>query len=189
MKFIFLFCILLSFVACKSHKTEPVSQPPVNNTAENYFPVTTYIKGQIADIKSASVNPLLISTTPEKTDSVWLGIDSLDYYFKDFLTPVIDTANLKSHFSESKFLDQSIPAYTWTYDLRKNVADTSGLKHWDVYVNPDNSKVERIFIIKTLPDNNILQLTWVSNNYARIIELNTNSDIKKDVTIKWRFDK
>lgn len=190
MKLLILAFVIL-FASCKQSKNDVLTKPievVQEETPENFFPVTDYIKGQIAELKSDGINPLILTSIGNHEDSSWLKVDSFNIVFAEFLNPVIDTTNFKPFFKESKFLDQSIPAYTWTYDPIKNLPDSISLRHWDVYVNPETSKVDRIFIKKALPGNIQLQLTWVANNYAKIVSIKDNNTIEKDITIKWRFD-
>ena len=155
MKLIIIVLFIL-FAGCKKQKEKVISaQVSVEEKQlpEAFFPVTDYLKGQIAEIKNDGINPLVFETKENKTDSFWLKIDSFDFVFKDFINTEIDTSNLKSLFKETRFLDQSIPAYTWTYDPIKELPDSISLRHWDVYVNPETNKVQRIFIKKVLPGN------------------------------------
>ena len=190
MKLFFLSFFILS-IGCKQSKKNIVPEPAgivQEEKPENFFPVTDYIKGQIAELKADGINPLILSTNGTIIDSTWLKVDSFNIVFKEFLTPEIDSVSLMPFFKESRFLDQSIPAYTWTYEPIKDLPDSITLRHWDVYVNPQTSKVERIFIKKSLPGNIQLQLTWVANEFAKIISIKDDNKIEKDITIKWRFD-
>lgn len=188
---IFVVAFVILFSACKhSPKTsvEKQNEPVNSEIVENFFPVTSYLKGQIAELKSDGINPLILTTNGSRVDSTWLKVDSFNIAFKEFLSPLIDTSNLKSFFKETRFLDQSIPAYTWTYSPISALPDSINLQQWDVYVNPETNKVERIFIKKTAPGNIQLQLTWVAKEYAKIVSIKDNNIIEKDITIKWRFD-
>ena len=191
-----LFPALLVFLllGCKSKKVETKkAEAPVASVVqdENYFPVTVYIKGQINDIRLNAVNPLRLDVKGSRTDSSWLKVESLDTVFNDFLSPVIDTANFKKLFSESKFLDNSIGAYTWTYEPMGALPDTQSLKKWTVYVDPSTNKVTRIFMVKGLKDNTQLQLTWLSDSCSKVLKIKDSAGqavIEKETIIKWDFE-
>jgi hypothetical protein len=195
MKQLFLISLSLLFlVGCNTKNTtpaQPVPEPPSVEIVTNFFPVTTFIKGQILDIKRGGTNPVNIITENQKTDSSWLKMDELDNQFSDFLTPLIDTANLSNLFSEKKFLDQTLNAYTFTYDAKAALPDSFSLLRWDVYVKPDDNKVKRIYMIKKAGVGIEKQLTWEADNWAKIVTLKTaadgNTSIVKEQTIKWRF--
>ncbi|MEO5944054.1 MAG: hypothetical protein ABIP30_00925 [Ferruginibacter sp.] len=192
-----LFFISISIIllgACSTKNTtpaQPISESPVVEVVTNFFPVTTFIKGQILDIKKGGTNPVNIITENQKTDSSWLKMDDLDDQFSDFLTPLIDTANLSTLFSEKKFLDQSLNAYTFTYDAKATLPDSFNLLRWDVYIKPDDNKVKRIYMIKKAGVGIENQLTWEADNWAKIVTLKTaadgNTSIVKEQMIKWKF--
>ncbi len=194
MKFIGGILLFIGLTGCGSKKTEPASAAAIVSEPkqeENYFPVTTYIRGQINDIKHSAVNPLQIITQNNRSDSSWLKIEFLDTVFRQFLSPVIDTANLKAFFSESKFLDNSVGSYTWTYEPAKQLPDTLDLQRWTVYVDPFTERVSSIFMVKKLPDNKQLQLYWLADSAGKIVQIKDNAGtavVEKETVIKWDFD-
>ncbi|MEO7047259.1 MAG: hypothetical protein ABI091_18300, partial [Ferruginibacter sp.] len=177
MKQLFLIPLGIIFLsACNTKSATPAQPVPESPTIEivtNFFPVTTFIKGQILDIKKGGTNPVNIITQNQKTDSTWLKMDEIDDQLSDFLTPVIDTVNMSSLFSEKKFLDQTLNAYTFTYDAKGPLPDSLNLLRWDVYVKPDDNKVKRIYMIKKAGDGIEKQLTWEADNWAKIVTLKT----------------
>ncbi len=44
-------------------------------------------------------------------------------------------------------------------------------KRWDVYVDPDNGKVTRIYLVKRGAADRELQLTWQSGKWYKIVTL------------------
>lgn len=141
---------------------------------QHFFPVTDYLKGEIYTIKKNGINPLKYTTINERTDSVWLKIEELDIALQEFLHPEIDSANLNTLFTEKSFLDQSINAITFTYDPAKNLPDTMQLKHWDVYVDPETNRVKRIYMLKEISKEKTMQLTWLNNQWCKIVYITTD---------------
>ncbi|MBS1495562.1 MAG: hypothetical protein JSU03_13490 [Bacteroidetes bacterium] len=186
---------ILFLVSCHSQPgnttTTPKVQSPTVEIVSNFFPVTTFIKGQIHDIRQDGANPIRYTTIHQVTDSSWLKMPELDTAFADFLTPLIDTANLISLFTEKKFLDQDLNAYTFSYDAKAALPDSMNLLRWDVYVNPESNKVKRIYLVKKAGAGIEKQLTWEADNWAKIVTLKTTNDgtttIEKEQTIKWKF--
>lgn len=180
------------FLGCNnaSTKTEPVI---VHEQPERiaFFPVTDYIKGQLIDIREKGVNPKMFITQNNKQDSSWVKMEDMSLVVSDFLKPVIDSTNLSSFFTEKKFLDQSIDAFTLTYDPAKQLPDTFQLQHWDVYVDPETNKVKRIYLLKKMADHKTLQLTWQSDKWCKIVTIDDDSTgrsvVEKEVMIKWDF--
>ena len=187
---LFIVSFLFSCNTKQNSSTQEVVQQEdaINKVKEPYFPVTNYLKGQINEVKHIGVNPIKYVTVKNITDSSWLKLEDFDKEFEPFLEPVIDTSGISHLFSESKFLDQTLNTYTFTYDPEGQLSDDIALQHWDVYVNPKTDQVTRIYILKKAPDNKILQLTWQSNKWCKIVTLsNDKSAIEKEVLIKWDF--
>ena len=156
-----------------------------------FFPVTSYLKGEIYNIKKSGINPLKYTSVNTHTDSVWLKIEELDAVFQEFLQPEIDSLNLITLFTEKSFLDQSINAITLTYDPSVQLPDTMKLKHWDVYIDPVANTIKRVYMVKEISKTRSLQLTWVNNQWCKITTIVTDengiSKIEKEEKITWDF--
>lgn len=195
MKFFQIFFI--SFICCLScnenSSTNPTNtvQDSVAPEKQSFFPVTDFIKGQLQEIKKDGINPLKFTTVNGKTDSAWLKIEEFEKEIQPFLSPVIDSTNLTSLFTEKRFLDQTINAFTFTYDPVKPLPDSCAFQRWDVYVDPQKNTVNRIFLVKKLPGNKKQLLTWVPGENCKMVTISEDGKdkpgIEKDVTIKWDF--
>lgn len=184
----------VSFLSCKNNqRAADTTIQPVAEAADTsgYFPVTSYLRGQITDIRKSGINPLKYTINGSHTDSAWLKQQDLEKEMNDFLYPVIDTLNMTAFFDEKKFLDQSVNAYTFTYNAKGTLPDTMQLRHWDVYVDPETGKVQRIFMQKEIGNGRQQQLTWQSGQWCKMITL---GEIKKDsigvlkeIKINWNF--
>ena len=188
---------MLFLLSCNnSKKDDPVKPQQENESAGkqehvSFFPVTDFLNGQIAEIKKDGINPIKVTRINNREDSVWLKIEDLNKEFAPFLSPVIDSTNLKSMFTEKSFFDQTIDSFTFTYDPVKPLPDSFLLQRWDVYVDPNSNKVKRIYMIKKTADHKTLQLTWQTNKSCKIISIamdpKGNDHVEKEVTIKWDF--
>lgn len=185
-----IFCIN----SCKNNNADAAASSEIKSGEEkstNFFPVTTFIKGQISEIKKNSANPLKITTTGGHTDSAWLKMEDLQTELAPFLQSLIDTANLTAMFSEKKFLDQTLDAYTFTYDPLNILPDSFNLLRWDVYVSPTEGKVTRIYMLKKVDSATQQQLTWQSGKWSKIVTLKTtlagNTVVEKEQMIIWNF--
>jgi hypothetical protein len=187
------FLILSAVLLCACGNNTPEATTAVSKVEENpsFFPVTSYLKGQLYDIKAKGVTPIKYTTINNHTDSVMVKLDSLNTLCKEFLQPEIDSANLIIFFTEAKFLDQTVDAFTFTYDPKKNIPDSIKLIHWDVYVEPETGKVRRVYITKKGDSNKILQLTWQSNQWFKIVTIISNKDgtstVEKEEKISWDY--
>jgi len=190
--------LLSSFLlfSCKGKKSSGGSSEnnAATDTAEvlSFFPVTDYLKGQVADIESQGINSLKFIIKGNKKDSIWIKRDSLLREVGAFLHPVIDTLNMTKFFKQEKFLDQSVDAYTFTYDPIGTLPDSMQLRHWDVYVDPQDGIVRRVYLVKDLGNGRQQQLTWDAHEkFCKIIELSTKPDgtpfVENEQKIIWNF--
>jgi hypothetical protein len=162
--------------------------------ADSFFPVTSYLKGQIIVLDSLPVTPLQITTIKGKSDSVWITKNDLKKILSPFLSPTINETNLVDFFKETKFNDQTLNAITFTYDPSKILPDSISLRHWDVYVNPETELVEKVYIVKNIKEDNkkiTQQLTWQTNKMAKITTIlnkeDGNQELLKEVVFTWKF--
>lgn len=193
MKIIFLYFSVLVILTSCANNSDPATTIKQDSSVkkQSFFPVTNYIKGQLYEIKKRGINPIKYTTVNEHTDSSWVKIEDIDETVKEFLTPQIDSTNLTSLFTEKNFLDQTIAAYTFTYDPSGPLPDSLQLKHWDVYIDPESGKIKRIYMVKEIDKSKTLQLTWQGDRYCKLVSILTdekgNSKVEKEEKITWDF--
>jgi hypothetical protein len=185
-----LLVFIVIFSSCHTEqKTGTVAAQKTSDTT-NIFAVTSFLKGQLNRLDTLPVTPLKIISENGKTDSTWLKRADIRRNATPFLTPVIDSANMTSLFSEKSFLDQTINAYTFSYDAKVKLPDSIRLTHWDVYMNPQTNNIQRIYMVKENGDTTT-QLTWLINKSYSIrtiiSEPNKEAKIKEEKMI-WDFD-
>ena len=166
-----LFLIIIICLSCKTKTKQIPPSPPVvvqqEEEVHKFFPVTAYLKGQIADLRNQGINPILYRTIRQKKDSSWVKSEDFDSLFQPFLVPVIDSTNQSGTFVEKSFVDQTINSITFSYDPRAVLPDSATLRRWDVYIDPETQKVTRIYLVRKLPSGHLQQLTWQSGNGAK----------------------
>lgn len=184
---------LITILSCnrnsKENKQSVIVAEDSSQMNLNFFPVTTYIQGQLLDLKNKGINPIMYTIVNNKKDSVWLKVEDVPKAVAPFLNPVIDSANLKSLFKETRFLDQTLNAYTFTYEPTGKLPVNFDLQHWDVYIDPETNRVTRIYILKKEPDGTIVQLTWLTDQSCHMVWIKDEGKpiIKKDIQINWRI--
>lgn len=168
--------LLFLFSACHHKEVKRVSQ--INNTEEtqSFFPVTDFLLGQLNEIDSLPVTPLKITVSGDKQDSLWLKKKDIRMFALPFLHPVIDSISMQNFFTEKSFMDQTINAITLSYDPKTKIPDSIKLNHWDVYIDPQKNKVQRIYLVKEEVING------ESINYTAHMEGKQMVQYKKDCT-------
>jgi hypothetical protein len=192
---LYLFAALLILLnSCNNNTPEKTIVQHNTDTVEerlSFFPVTAYIKGQIYEIKQKGLTPKKYTTITNHTDSVLIKLEKLDEMLAAYLHPEIDSVNLVAFFTETKFLDQSIDAFTFTYDPKSGIPDTIPLLHWDVYIEAETGKVKRVYMVKKIEGNKTQQLTWQSNQWCKTTTIINNSDgtsvVEKEEKISWDY--
>jgi hypothetical protein len=197
-RLIFPLCFFVLLLSCNTSKkenvlrTDEVQIEEKKDSAENFFPLTAFLRGDIAQIRELGITPILKNIKNEKTiDSQFVKQEDYQKVFADFLSPDIDSTNLKRFYVQSRFLDQSVNAFTFTYDGLKGLADSLPLKHWDIYVDPQTGKVRRVFMLKRMNADEETQLTWQSGKWCTIVLIKNKADKKEIISekkIEWSFD-
>jgi hypothetical protein len=186
-----LFFVLSTLISChqnentaieKNESTE-VDTPP---EAPSFFPLGNFIKGQIVDIKNSGINPIKITTVNKIPDTSWIPLDAFEKIFGEFYTPFIDSTSLQPFFIENKFFDQTLNAITLTYTSVGKVPDSIPWKYWNIYIEPENNKITRIFMVKALSIDRTRQLTWIPGVSAKAVTISPNG-AEDEINIKWSY--
>lgn len=161
---------------------------------KQFIPVTDIIQSELNDIDSMPVTPVKIVTLKGKDDSVWMKKKDIRIFASPFLATTIDSAHLGKLFSEKSFFDQTVNAYTFSYDPILSLPDSITLKRWDVYVDPKTQKIQRIYILKqkdSIGITHTTQMTWKADHWCSITyidEKQGKAPIIKQEKMIWNFN-
>jgi len=190
----FLATFLLFLSACNNRKNSEVNLTKDSVDSVHIFPVTSFLKGRLRALDTMPITPLKTITEDGKIDSLWMKRDDIRKYASPFLTPIIDSSTMYPFFTEKSFLDQTINAYTFSYDPKVRLPDSINLIHWDVYMNPQTNSIERIYLVKEKDENNeniTTQLTWLVDKWYSIRTITQapgkEAHVKEEKMI-WNFD-
>lgn len=189
-KLILLSALYLFLSGCKSRQAAPVSGN-VENPQENFFPLSSYMLGQVNEVMQLSLNPMLLNDAVHP-DTVFLKREDLPSALRLFTDFNIDTTNMKPFFRESKFLDETLHAYTFLYEPKEKLPDSFKVQQWAVYVNPESGLVSRVNMIhKASTPDSTFQLTWdaakgqcIINTYLR---QGDSAALNRSDLIKWKY--
>jgi hypothetical protein len=185
---------LLILSACANNDntgSQTKSEQKTEKEIQVFFPVTSYIRGQLIDIKTVGINPKKYTTKENKQDSLWVKSEDFEKEFGEFLQPEIDSINMVPFFSEKSFMDQTLNLVTLTYDPIKELPDSIQWRHWDIYIDPATNAIQRIYLIKQIAPDKKAQLTWQSGKRCKIVVLHEDksgvSTIERETEIKWNY--
>lgn len=183
--FIIIFICLIA--SCSQNKSEKSNTGETEINA-SFFPVGNYLLGDVESIKQNGISPKYVHVKNGISDSSFLQLQNIQTNLSDFLTPLIDSIGMNSWVKESKFYDQSIAFFTLSYDVQKEYFEKTAWRKWDVYVDPESQKVDRIFLVKNISDSTVAQLTWIPKSYAKIVIINNqNSSVVEEKTFIWNY--
>lgn len=194
------FSVIIGLVAIgcttsTNNKTSTIATVVTETKKDSFFPVTSFLKGQMITLDSLPVTPLHTITISHKTDSLWLTKKQLIPLLNGFLSPEIKETNLIKYFKETSFNDQTLNAITFTYDPVNLLPDSVSLRHWDIYIDPESGKILKVYLVKRLQEKeNIItqQLTWKTNKWATITTLlnkpNGDTQLLKEEKFIWNFN-
>jgi hypothetical protein len=189
--------ILISILfcsACQGNKQKNIQGEISSEEPISFFPVTDFLLGQLGEIDKLPVTPLQININGDQQDSTWLKREDIRKLALPFLHPVIDSTSMAKYFVGKSFLDQTINAFTFSYDAKTKLPDSIKLVHWDVYVDPQKNDVQRIYMVKEDIINTahiITQLTWKSNKWFSVRTIiqspGKEAEVKEEI-LKWDFN-
>ncbi len=189
-----IYILILFLVACRGKEQKSIPREISPEEPVSFFPVTDFLLGQLSEVEKLPATPLQINFDGTNPDSTWLKREDIRRLAVPFLHPVIDSASMKKYFVGKSFLDQTINAFTFSYDPKTRLPDSIKLIHWDVYVDPQKNEVQRIYMVKEDNDSaghTTTQLTWQSNKWFSIRTIVQPSGKKAEVKekmLKWDFN-
>ncbi|MEO6219722.1 MAG: hypothetical protein ABIO81_04790 [Ginsengibacter sp.] len=189
-----LFAGLVLYLSCQGKEQKNIPGEISIKKPVEFFPVTDFILGQLGEIDNLPITPLKINIDGEKKDSAWMKREDIRRVAFPFLSPVIDSLSMVKYFNGKSFLDQSINAFTFSYDAKAKLPDSIKLIHWDVYIDPHKNNVQRIYMVKedSLNSNLITtQLTWKANQWLSIrtiVQSAGKAPLIKENIVKWDFN-
>jgi hypothetical protein len=168
--------ILTGFIinGCKQHTdTSSAGTGAAPQQKKNYFPVSDYVKSEIAYVDSFPLKIMKYATSNGKTDSEQINNIQFHKIAQAFLPPGLDSASFENRFQENSFMDRSTGSLTFTYSTQDS---SNGLKRVDVLATPDpgTDKVKSIYMESMGKDGEIAvteKVYWVSRKQFTIIRI------------------
>ncbi|MEO6188267.1 MAG: hypothetical protein ABIO77_05465 [Ginsengibacter sp.] len=189
--FLLIFVVVAVFSCSGPADKKQIAETPADSTM--MFPVTDFLEGQLIEIEKMPVTPLKTITIGGKVDSDWVTREDIRAFAAPFLSPKIDSISMSQYFAGKSFLDATLNLVTLTYDPKVVLPKTMNLRHWDVYINPENNGVQRVYLVYESQENDVnitKQLTWTVGKWCsiRTISQKENSDPEiKEERIIWKF--
>lgn len=143
----------------------------------SFFPVLSYIKGQIKDIDTSLYRIIKIETIGNgQPDTEFIRRDEVKKFAADFLNlPDIGSDKWKDDYEESKIYDKDLQSYILNYTTQEK---DNSIKSENVMIDPQpdemgNTRVKTIIIDQWINDNDSLvrkNMVWQNNKRFYIIK-------------------
>jgi hypothetical protein len=170
-------------MACKSNEKEE------ENNSE-FFPVSSFIKGQVADVDNSIYPIYKIETIDGKTDSGYIAKEEFRKYAKDFIDmPDITQKKWKGDYLESKLYDEDLNSVVLSYNL-KDETEKAEIRKQEVIIEPnqeEGDKVRTIIIDKFLEKKNEAErkhMLWQVDKRFQIVTISNNNNKETVHTVK-----
>ena len=159
-KVCFFILVLFVFYGCKQNESPRTINETNKNDTTHFFDVPQYVKTEIAEVNRTAYYIYKIDITNGKKDSVPINTSVFNHISAQFLQPDINNENLKKHYAENIFHDQTTNSFTISYTARDKELTIQNI---EVLLQEDGQTVKRLFIRKffSYPDSSAIeQLSW-----------------------------
>jgi hypothetical protein len=168
MKNIILILLLSSVLnACKMFGPAPEKEgTPIKG---NFYPISSYFENEWRYLDSMPLAVILYSTLNGVKDSTILEKAAFNQeVVQRFRESDVSLSELKKHYEETVFLDESINRITMTYLLK---GKDLPVKKVDIYVDPQSEVVKSIYIERVEKDGTQKKMIWNTRRSCQIISL------------------
>jgi hypothetical protein len=183
-------------LSCNDNKPAATTEKPTTPTAQDssarqpFFPVASFLKGEINYVDSLPVGIKKYSTKGRKTDSAYIQLDEFHRLAGEFLTPELNKPAFEKKFKETAFFDKNSNTATFLYTAtdtantitRIDVVTAQG----DIY-----DEVRSIYVEKNVSDgktNVTKKMFWKPKRNFQIITLTSTDEEKPEnelVKVVW----
>jgi hypothetical protein len=180
-----LFTLLM--VSCRNN-TVKVNDKVSNNDTVKFFQVTQYLQSQVKEVNGTPYFIYKIEINNNKQDSTPINTAIFNQLSQQFLKPDINDPELKPHYRESIFEDQTTKSFTISYATTNKALE---LQNLEILLDEDGQTVKRLFLRKfyNYSDSSAIeQLSWKpgeSFQVNRSVQNPGNSESRRQLLVVW----
>lgn len=160
MKKVYFFILILYLLyACRPNESGTITSEATNDTT-HFFEVVQYITTQISEVNKTPYFIYKIDIADGKKDSATINTSVFNQISERFLRPDINDPDLKKHYTENIFHDQTTKSFTISYTATDKELEIQNI---EVLLQEDGQTVKRLFIRKFFnykDSSAIEQLSW-----------------------------
>lgn len=185
-RFSALLLILAMLSGCK-HKTKKTDVP-----AEQFFPVTAYLKGEIARLDTSLASFYKIETVEGKSDTTPIRSSDVKLYARDFATlPDISSVEIKNDYQITHEYDDILNAFVFMFETKED----HPVRLENVVLDPQPNEqgkndIKSIFaeVWQTAGDTTVRKnMSWEAGKYFEIITIASagKTEKTKKLRVTW----
>lgn len=184
--------LLLQVILLQNCKGKSKAAAGFTETSDSltFFPVNTYLQGQLSMVDSLSPTIYKISITGSTRDSTSITKQQFRQLAQPFFEYDISSKQLHRFYKESVFADQTTQSVTFNYTA---MIDTLPLRSIDVLMDSTGTQLKNIFISKekSNSDSSVTEKIGWKNNESffinRSIQKGNNTATMQRTIVVWRF--
>ena len=196
-RFILVAALALVMYACNESRDNPANENTAQSTADStasddspYFPVTSYLKSEIAYVDSLPVGIMKYRTSGAKQDSSYIKLEEFHQLASEFLAPELTDSMFRRSFNKTSMYDQSNSSGVFFYNTKDSA---TSVKRVDVVTGKGAvyDEVKSIYIEKeTIAGTNAVtkKMYWKPGRNFQIITLTPDANGKlnsEQVKVVW----
>lgn len=192
MKNIFFLMTVIAMAGCgEAEQGKPVPEAKAETKEVEFFPVTSFIEGQVHIVDSFQSLTMRYRTIGNKKDTALISVDEFRQLAREFTRPDFNDPKQKQYYKENSFADQSIKAVTFNYSTDRPDLE---IQRVDVVVDASavmNDKVRSIYMEKQSRHQDTFvykKLYWRSDRNFQVIttrEIDKKPGIVSVVKVEW----
>jgi len=180
MKRCLLSVLLLSLFACK--------QKPKSDGAEGkFFPVSSFLKGQVASVDSSLNSIVKVVTTAGVSDTTYIKREEFKQYAAEFLSlPDLSSDELNNAYTESNSFDAELQRVILNYTPKER---NQAISRQEVIVIPNQQsgdQVETVYTDKLVTDGDSTvqkRLTWQVDKFLQVVTIVQRKNAPERVSV------
>lgn len=184
----FLLIFSLFYYACNQKRSGPTTTKAAKNDTVHFFQVAQYLQSQIAEVNKTPFFIYKIDIIDGKKDSIPINTSVFNQVSEKFLKPDINDENLKKHYTENIFHDQTTKTITISYTADDKQLEIQNI---GILLEEDGKNIKRVFIRKffNYPDSSAIeQLSWKPNEsfqINRLVQKPGNKENTYETNVVW----
>lgn len=172
--------LVLILVSCTSNKD-------ASNPDNSFFPVSSFIKSQVAMVDTTLNSIMKVVTHDGTSDTSYITRQEFRSHASDFLSlPDLSSAKLRDQYTETQMFDQELKSIVLNYTPKEKGNE---IQRQEVIIEPNEQKGDKV---KTIYVDQLLEgkgstvqkrMTWGVDQYFQVVTITKGDNAPEQVKI------